>query len=169
MEDGSRPEFRRVVQRMIARLPRDPYMIAADRAVKSENNWLRGVYSDRTDGGVRTVKSRDMQRVGWGIGAMAYMLDPGEGRSPRLLFSAALSQSLERAGRGIRGAMINYRYRRQRGQDGEYTVTNVPEANTPNCHPVDALRYAVTCGAFDELLHGGSPLSYAVAHDDTRG
>ena len=167
MEDGSRPEFRRVVERMLKSLPRDPYMIAADRAVRSENNWLRGTWSDRTEGGVRTVKSRDMQRVGWGIGAMSYMLDPGEGRAPRLYFSDALSQSLERAGRGIRGAMINYRYRRQRGPDGEYTVTNVPEANTPNTHPVDALRYAITCGAFDELLHGGAPLSYAVAHNDS--
>ncbi len=165
MEDGSRPEFRRIVSKMIASLPRDPYMIAADRAVRSENNWLRGTYSDKTEGGVRTVKSRDMQRVSWGVGAMSFMLDPGAGRSPRLYFSTGLSQSLERAGRGIRGAMINYRYRRQRGHDGEYTVTNVPESNTPNTHPVDALRYAVTCGAFDEFLHGGAPLSYAVVHE----
>ena len=93
------------------------------------------------------------------------MLEPGDG-PVRLKLSSKLSASLETAGRGLRGAFINYRFKKSRNQYGEYTVTNTPENNTANCHPLDALRYAITTGAYDEKLHGGRPLAYAVAHDE---
>tara|TARA_R100000808_G_C2124907_1_gene135329 strand:+ start:55 stop:510 length:456 start_codon:yes stop_codon:yes gene_type:complete len=143
-----------------------PYMIAADRAVRSENNWLRSVYSDKIEGGVRTCKSKEHQRIMWGVGAISYMLNPGEG-FPRLFLSEDLSPHLEIAGRGLRGSFINYRFRKARNQWGEYTVTNSPEVNSASCHPLDALRYAITCGAYDETLHGGRPLPYATAHGET--
>ncbi len=165
VEDSSRPEFRRIVQREIEALPRVPYMIAADRAVRSENNWLRGTYGDRVEGGIRTCKSREHQRVMWGVGAVSYMLEPGDS-SRRLFLSDTLSAHLETAGRGLRGAFINYRFKKARNQWGEYTVTNNPEVNSANCHPIDALRYCVVCGAYDEELHGGRPLPYAIAHSE---
>lgn len=165
VEDSSRPQFRRIVKDEIAALPRMPYMIAADRAVKSENNWLRGAYSDQVEGGIRTCKSKEHQRVMWGVGAISYMLEPGDAPC-KLYMSDELSGHLEMAGRGLRGAFINYRFRKSRNQWGEYTVTNTPESNTASCHPLDALRYAVTCGAYDENLHGGKPLAYAIAHGE---
>ena len=165
VEDSSRPEFRRIVEKEIANLPRKPYMIAADRAVKSENNWLRAVYSEQCEGGIRTCRSKDHQRIMWGVGAISYMLEPGDGHV-RLYLADTLSASLETAGRGLRGSFINYRFRKARNQYGEYTVTNTPENNTANCHPLDALRYTITTGAYDEKLNGGRPLSYAVAHDE---
>jgi len=170
MEDGSRPKFREVVLDLVRECARAPYMIATDRAVRSENNWAMGTFSDVCEGGIRWAKSRTQQHIAWGVGAVEYMLNPPAGKGigqdddPRLVFSRELSGHLETAGRGLRGAMINYRYRRRRMDTGEYVITNDPETNTPNCHPCDALRYAVISSVYDEKVHGGRVLPYVEAH-----
>lgn len=163
MEDGSRPRFRDMILREVRTLGYPPWMFAADRAVRSENNWLRGTFGDVCQHGIQTLEKRDHYKRSWGIGAVSYMLAP-DMPSPRLYFSSELSGHLEMAGRGIRGSMLNYRYQRRRLDTGERVITNRPEENTPNTHPCDALRYAVGCSAWMPELHGGEVLPFALAH-----
>jgi len=198
-EDTSRPKFRKAIERFVRATGRAPYAMFADRAVTSENAWLRGAFGPVCEGGILTCESRDEQRLKTGIAIAESMLNPttaceacdstgveggratkkgivsllnagpcavceGTGvtlKRPRLLFSSELDRGLQTSGRGLIGAMLNYRYRKT----DEGVITSTPYKDDINDHPIDALRYALTMGAYDPALHGGGVLPYLLTHD----
>lgn len=185
-EDTSRPRFRDAILRFVREVGRAPYAAFADRAVTKENAWLRGALGPSMPGGVATCESSDEQRIKTGVAMVESMLNPsafceicdGRGRvgkdhcescdgrgavasNPRLVFSTELDRGLATTGRGIVGALLNYRYRKT----SEGIITSEPLKDDLNDHPVDALRYGVMMGAYDTALHGGSVLPYVVAHE----
>ena len=56
--------------------------------------------------------------------------------------------------------MVAYTYATFRTETGEVVLTSTPSKRTNADHPIDALRYAICCSAFDERLHGGKTLPY---------
>jgi hypothetical protein len=161
MTDGSRPEQRRAILSALKELgfPRDA---AADKAVPAENHWLETAVGP--DCPVHTLKGDDTQRRDWGIGAVQYMLAPGEGKPPRLYFAESLEDDMDPKKGTIRAGMQSYQYRRFRTESGELMTSNRPEDNTPASHSCDALRYGITTTMWDDELHGGAILPYLEAH-----
>lgn len=158
--------FRGAIVEMVKEAGYEPYMTGSDRAKPQEVAWLNGQFKDTAaDGGHLYFHSNKGTTRAWSIGAVAYMLDPMDEERPRFFVADSVPQGLEVAGRGVRGAFLNYRYRTMRTQSGEVSVTNKPEDNTPNCHPLDAVRYIVAVSVWDNYLHGGAALPYVLAHD----
>jgi hypothetical protein len=165
MEDGNAPQLRREITKLVRELGY-PHTACADRAVPTENQWLMGQVGDNCH--VRTLVKKDEIRRAWGIGAVSYMLAPGEGKPPRLYFASSLRASVDAKAGTIRSAMESYSYRQVRLDTGEKVVTNDPERNTPPTHAVDGLRYGISCTAYDHRLHGGDVLPYVqtIAHQE---
>jgi len=157
MVDGSRPAQRRKIVEMINEHGY-PTAVAADRAVRTENQWLATVVGD--DAPVLTLVKKDEQKRSWGIGCVSYMLDPGDGKPPRLYLADTLDGSIDEKRGTLRSALSNYKYREFRLDSGDRVITNTPETNTPPTHAADATRYILSCTAYDERLHGGRPLPY---------
>lgn len=167
-ENVGREKFRGAIRAFIASRRKPPVMIAADRAVKRENNWLRGEFGHLLMHDVKTCDSTEEQDVIHGLEMVRSMLDPaapaanddGQQR-PRLVFSRRLNLDItNEVGRGIIGSLRNYKYRKN--ADG--TMTNKPLKDDLNDHPIDALRYAVVKSAGIVELHGGDVLPYLQAH-----
>lgn len=165
MVDGSRPRQRDMIRQMMADIGYPPYMIGADRAITSENNWLYGSFGSQCRGGIETFKNSEHQLRSWGIGAVQFMLDPGDRDEPRLFFSSSLAATLDAHEVPLRTAVQQYRWLKQRLDTGEVIVTNRAEENTPNTHPCDSLRYIIGVSVWDTYLHGGEALPYAIAND----
>ena len=151
-EQISRSQFR---QRLLDFIKRrgTPYFIGADRAVPSENRWIRYTINDCHH--VKVAESKKVQRVRYGVELLRSMLDPVEG-PPRLLFSSSLDAKLTSDSYGIRAQMVNYRYKVN--AIGE--MLDEP-AKLGQEHCVDALRYLAVTSALHEPMHGGRPLPFA--------
>lgn len=156
-EGVSRETFRQEVVKFIKSKRSLPYWIATDRAVKSENSWIKSAFPqvDHT----KWCESKDDQNVKDGLACMSYMLDPFEGR-PRLYFSDQLEKGVLKQGRGIRGAMVNYCYKTD--PRDRSIILDILDKDNVNDHPVDALRYLVVTTARHEIIHGGSWLPYVM-------
>lgn len=165
MRDGSPAEQRRRINKMLRECRGVLHLAAADKAVRRENNWLRGTLGGEVVEGVRTLPGNDKQRRSWGIGAISYMLNPGEGVPPRLFFARSLSGNMDAAVGTVRGAFGAYSYQRMRLESGELIPSNKPVENTPPTHACDAVRYGIATSMWIEELHGGQPLPYALAHE----
>lgn len=163
--DTTYPRFRKIIESFVAECiskseGRPPYMMACDGAVRSETLWLKNSYQSICDGGVWCLSKDLEQRIDWGLALISSMLDPADGTKPRLYFSSELSGSTDEAVMGLRGAMVAYTYATFRTETGEVVLTSTPSKRTNADHPIDALRYAICCSAFDERLHGGKTLPY---------
>ena len=148
----SRQQFRRALLQWLKSYG-DPYWAAADRAVPSENRWLRSALKKTAH--VKVCESRKMQRVRYGVEAMRSMLDPTEG-PPRLLFADSLNASIQKTEPGIRSAMVNMRYKTN--PLGE--LTDQIAHDDIYSHFTDALRYAVITSALHPPMHGGRVLPF---------
>ena len=156
-EGVSRETFRQEVIRFIRKRRSLPYWISTDRAVKSENSWIKGAFPQVLH--TKWCESKDEQLVRNGLACISYMLDPFEG-DPRLYFSDSLPKGVLKEGRGIRGAMVNYSYKVD-PRDRSVILDSINKDNI-NDHPVDSLRYAVVTSARHEALHGGTWLPYVM-------
>lgn len=160
-DNMTRPQFRQAVNEFIEknwkRIGSPPHFIGADRAVKSENDWLRGRYAAHCTGGIGLCDSREEQKVLTGVGYMQYMLDPADKSGVRLFFSDELTQTLDPDTSGIIGGVMQYRYR-EIMVDGVKQVTNSPLKDMVNDDPVDSLRYPITMSRLIPELHGGDVL-----------
>ena len=162
-----RQAFALAEQRWSRDLRCPPCIMGADRAVKSENQWLRGAYSHRLEHGVKTCDKRDDQLRAVGIAYVQYMLAPLEG--PRRLFvSDSLAHGTTGDAMGIRDALPAYVYKKAR-INGELMTTDKPEENTPPTHPCDGLRYLVVRSRSIPDLHGGQALPESIAEAIERG
>lgn len=163
--DTTYPRFRKIVERFVREAVarsggRDPYFMACDGAVRSETLWLKNTYQGMCEGGVEALPKDWEQRLDWGLALISSMLDPADGTKPRLYFSSELNASTEDAVMGLRGAMVSYTYATFRTEVGETVLTGTPSKRNNADHPIDALRYAVCCSAFDAELHGGKTLPF---------
>ncbi|MCB9610527.1 MAG: hypothetical protein H6716_28315 [Polyangiaceae bacterium] len=163
--DTTYPRFRRIVQEFVAECVertggRPPYLMACDGAVRSETLWLKNTYQAMCEGGVWSLPKDWEQRLDWGLALISSMLDPADGTRPRLYLSAELNASTDDAVMGLRGAFLTYTYATFRTEVGEVVLTNTPSKRNNADHPIDALRYAICCSAFDADLHGGKTLPY---------
>jgi hypothetical protein len=166
VEDVSRAQWRRMVEEAVDEAGGPPACMVGDRAVKKENGWLRGAFAAMTEYGIKTCDSRDEQSVIHGVEAVRSMLDPADGTAPRLYLSQELDPTLSIDGRGLRGALINYRYVRRRTDDGDLVTTNKPNKDDINDHQVDGLRMAVIKTAKVAELHGGDVLPFLQRHSN---
>lgn len=163
--DTTYPRFRKIVEAFVRECTtlaggNPPYLMACDGAVRSETMWLKNVYSSVCEGGVWALPKDWEQRIDWGLALISSMLDPADDTKPRLYFSSELSASTDDAVMGLRGAMVSYNYATFRTETGEMVLTSSPSKRNNADHPIDALRYAVCCSAFDDSLHGGRTLPF---------
>lgn len=133
------------------------YLMACDRSPKSQRNWLKNMYEDECEAGVRYLSKRRAQAIEWGLNCISGMLDPVVGE-PRLYLSASLSASIDDATMGLRGAFTEYVNVQFRAPDGEMITIDVPSKKTNADHPMDALRYLICNSVNEEVLHGGHKL-----------
>jgi hypothetical protein len=156
-EGISRETFRQEIIKFIKSKKTLPYWVATDRAVKSENAWIKGAFPSIQF--TKWCESKDEQNVRDGLACMTYMLDPFEGK-PRLYFSDELDRGVLKEGRGIRGAMVNYAYKTD--PRDRSVILDIIEKNNVDDHPVDALRYMIVTSARHEAVHGGTWLPYVM-------
>lgn len=161
VSDTTRLRFRDIVKDFFEAVEEETgrpiFLVACDRAPKSERNWLMNAYDDQCEAGVRYLSKRRAMAIDWGLNCISGMLDPVIGE-PRLYLSASLSASIDDATMGLRGAFTEYVNVQFRAPDGEMITIDEPSKKTNADHPMDALRYAI-CNSVDEvLLHGGHKL-----------
>lgn len=134
-----------------------PDIAGADRAVLSENQWLRNYFAtSRLE--VRTMMTREEQAIAQGISVAASMLDPAIGE-PRLLFSDHLSRTTKGSTAPVIAALLAYRW--TLNADGE--ITDIPLKDKVNDHAADWLRYALMATRDRPAFHGGRNLTLALA------
>lgn len=163
--DTTYPRFRKIVEEFVRDCVRraggnQPYLMAGDGAVRSEMLWLKNTYQAVCEGGVWQLPKDWEQRIDWGLALISSMLDPANGTKPRLYFASDLSPSTDDSVMGMRGAMVSYTYATFRTEVGEVVLTGTPSKRNNADHPIDALRYAICCSAFDAQLHGGKTLPF---------
>lgn len=161
--DTTRLRFRRVVEKFVDdvkdKCGGEIYMMACDRAVKSERAWLENKYDSECEAGVQYLSERQDQRIDWGLAAISGMLAPMDG-DPRLFLSASLSATTDEATMGMRGAFQEYVRAQFKADTGELVTSDKPSKKTNADHQIDALRYLICCSAGEELLHGGHKIPY---------
>lgn len=165
VEGVSRIQFRELVKAAVEDIGYPPSGVANDRAVRSEKLWARGYFGSVAEFGVKSCDSTQEQSIPFGVEAIRSMMDPVD-EEPKLLFSDTLSPTLRKDGRGLRGALINYRFAMRMDPDGSKVQTNQPLKDDINDHPIDALRYGVVMFAKQRKLHGGRILPFARAHPE---
>ncbi len=162
LEDVGPMDVRRSIDRAVAEIGRSPAFCASDRAVKVQRAWLTGRFGSESI--VQTCETKSEQDIRRGLTMLRFMLDPPEDDEPLLVFSNELPNHLHIAGRGILGAMVNLRYKR----DGEGNLTNIVHKDNINDHPVDAIRYGVVTSAPFAEFHGGDVLRAMYAEGPRR-
>jgi hypothetical protein len=141
--------WRQTVKRFIDQYTQRPYLIAADRAIPTENQWLRTVWGvKRTI--VMPLSTRHDQYIRNGVMAMSDMLSPVD-RPPTLVFSSRLPRKYDGDLQGIVPSMQAYRYTLDRSG----TPTDRIFKDNTHDHAIDALRYAIVAGLRFADLHGG--------------
>jgi len=152
--------WRQTVQAMIDTYSRAPYLIAADRAIPSENQWLRSVWGSRRTI-VMPLSTRHDQYVRHGVTAVSDMLAPVDA-PPTLLFSASLPRTYDGDLQGIVPSMQGYRY----VCDRSGTPTDRIYKDNVHDHAIDSLRYAIVAGLrFPDLHAGRLPLRHTRGPD----
>ncbi|MGA0418388.1 MAG: hypothetical protein ACO3O1_12130, partial [Ilumatobacteraceae bacterium] len=147
--------WRQTVQAMIDTYSRAPYLIAADRAIPSENQWLRSVWGSRRTI-VMPLSTRHDQYVRHGVTAVSDMLAPVDA-PPTLLFSSSLPRTYDGDLQGIVPSMQGYRY----VCDRSGTPTDRIYKDNVHDHAIDSLRYAIVAGLrFPDLHAGRLPLRH---------
>tara|TARA_R110002110_G_scaffold200927_2_gene411696 strand:- start:16615 stop:17997 length:1383 start_codon:yes stop_codon:yes gene_type:complete len=141
--------WRQTVKTFIDKYTTKPFLISADRAVPSENMWLRGVYGPRRTI-VMPLSTKHDQYVQNGVRAIADMLAPVD-RPPLLMFSDKLRLQYDGDLWGAIQSMQGYRYI----VDRSGVATSRIYKDNCSDHIIDALRYAVVAGLRFADLHGG--------------
>ena len=152
--------WRQTVQTMIDTYSRTPYLIAADRAIPVENQWLRSVWGSRRTI-VMPLSTRHDQYVRHGVTAVSDMLAPVDA-PPTLLFSSSLPRTYDGDLQGIVPSMQGYRY----VCDRSGTPTDRIYKDNVHDHAIDSLRYAIVAGLrFPDLHAGRLPLRHTRGPD----
>jgi hypothetical protein len=152
--------WRQTVQTLIDTYSSAPYLIAADRAIPGENQWLRSVWGSRRTI-VMPLSTRHDQYVRHGVTAVSDMLAPVDA-PPTLLFSSSLPRTYDGDLQGIVPSMQGYRY----VCDRSGTPTDRIYKDNVHDHAIDSLRYAIVAGLrFPDLHAGRLPLRHTRGPD----
>ena len=147
----NRQRFRAAIKKWWSHPDRGyPAYAVADRAIVSENTWLRSLCAKHSPStSVHTLVSRDEQRRHNGVEMLRDALDPSESR-PRLLFALSLERAAIGETPGIVPSMINLAWATDRlGRPLDW----VPDSQVWR-DATDALRMAyVGCRLVRSLHH----------------
>lgn len=135
-----RDHLRDYILRACKRYGRPPTDIAADRAVKVENQWLKNTFPSTR---VHTMKSRQDQDIRTGLQIIEAALEPVDA-PPRLYIADHLAKNPPP--RGIVRCFEGYRW----GRLSNGAISDRPHKNNVHDHSLDALRYASVAFLFDE-------------------
>ena len=135
-----RDHFRDYLLRTVKRLGRPPTDIAADRAVKSENQWCKSAFPKSR---VHTMRTRHDQDIRTGLQIIEAALEPVDA-PPRLYIADHLAR--DAPPRGIVRCFEGYRWAK---------LANGATSDRPmKCgrfdHGIDALRYAAVAFLFEQ-------------------
>ncbi len=152
-EDGiPRDHLRDYILSATRRYGRPPTDIAADRAVKSENAWLKGALPSTRVHTMRTKKDQDIRT---GLQVIEAALEPVDS-PPKLYIAEHLAKNPAR--RGIVKCFEGYRWARL----ANGAISDRPHKDNVFDHSLDCLRYAAVAFLFDERsayvvgrTHGG--------------
>ena len=147
-----RDHLRDYITTAVKRLGRPPTDIGADRAVKTENQWIMAEFPSAR---VHTMKSRRDQDIRTGLQIIEAALEPVDA-PPRLLIAEHLARKSPR--RGIVRCFEGYRWAKL----ASGATSDRPVKCNVYDHSIDALRYAAVAFLFDERkpyvvgrAHGG--------------
>lgn len=150
MEPGNYVAFRDPLVAMVERhmgAGKSPRLVGTDRAVKSENAWLRLRWIATE---VRSMRSRDEQAIRTGINLVGDMLDPEVGE-PRLLISDKLRRETGCRVLGAIDAFQSYRW----SHDSEGNPIEHAVKDNVSDHANDAIRYGIMAARDRPEYHGG--------------
>lgn len=156
LKDISHGQMRTAIRDYVQSRGKAPIWIAADRAVKAQNIWVKSQFPEVK---LATMRTREEQSIISGIEGIRSMLEPWDGSPPRLFVAKSLrSNPMSMDDRGIRDSLKLYEYETVNGER-----TNTPSRSPvdPNKHAIDALRYLVHSSRLQDHMHGGSHLPYA--------
>jgi len=134
-----RDHLRDYILQKVKRLGRPPTDIAADRAVKSENQWIRGALPTSR---VHTMKTRADQDIRTGLQIIEAALEPVDA-PPRLFVADHLASNPPP--RGIVRCFEGYRWARL----ANGATSDRPQKCGVFDHSIDALRYAAVAFLFE--------------------
>ncbi len=158
--EGSYQQFRDALSRKVRSIGYLPSLLAADKAVKSENAWAREHFTAKC--WVATLDGGAEQELVYGLECLRALLDPAaDDEPPRLLFADSLAYDPHDPNPGIVGSLLSYSY--MRGRNGVLTNIPIKSATDPYKHAVDALRYPIVATAKKPQFHGGRALPFAAA------
>ena len=134
-----RDHLRDFILQKVKRLGRPPTDIAADRAIKSENQWLRGALPSSR---VHTMQTRKDQDIRTGLQIIEAALEPVDA-PPRLYIADHLAKNAPP--RGIVRCFEGYRWARL----ASGATSDRPQKDNRTDHGIDALRYAAVAFLFE--------------------
>ena len=153
--------FRHMLAAFVGKRRNPPALMVGDRAVKSENNWMRGAFGEASD--VQTCRTRDEQDLTRGSEMLRFMLAPMVEGAPRLL----LSSELRRSPGDVEGALhirdAFHSYQAKRDRDGRLTNKPNDAPDDPAKHVLDTVRMAIVITAHDDRYHGGRELPFVTS------
>ena len=135
-----RDHLRNYVITACRRLGRPPTDIAADRAVKSENQWLQHEFPMSR---VHTMKTRQDQDIRTGLQVIEAALEPLD-TPPRFYIADHLAKNPPP--RGIVRCFENYKWARL----ANGATSDRPQKDNRHDHGIDAVRYAAVAFLFDD-------------------
>jgi len=134
-----RDHLRDFILQKVKRLGRPPTDIAADRAIKSENQWLRGALPSSR---VHTMQTRKDQDIRTGLQIIEAALEPVDA-PPRLYIADHLAKNAPP--RGIVRCFEGYRWAKL----ASGATSDRPQKDNRTDHGIDALRYAAVAFLFE--------------------
>ena len=135
-----RDHLRNYVINACNRLGRPPTDIAADRAVKSENQWLKHEFPTSR---VHTMKTRKDQDIRTGLQIIEAALEPLD-TPPRFYIADHLAKNPPP--RGIVRCFENYKWAKL----ANGATSDRPQKDNRHDHGIDAVRYAAVAFLFEE-------------------
>ena len=153
LDGAPRGHWRRHLEQWIKQHGTTPVLAGCDRAIPTENNWLRDTFPEMR---VAAMESLKEQKIENGTELIRDMLDPYEAE-PRMLFARSLEKQAPSGGEtgGLLFSMRELRYK----LDADGQPTRKVHKDNLTDHATDALRYAVVASRSDPALHGGKSLA----------
>mgnify|MGYP001558513637 CR=1 FL=1 len=150
-------KFRVLLDTWLKRRRRKPTNACADRAVVSENAFLRRLIGGESH--VLTLESHTEQRINNGIEMLRDAFDPPTGQ-PRIVFARSLASESRGETPGIVPAVRNFQW--------EVDAAGFPKPvvrDDEHKHACDALRYGWVGCRRDQRLHHVLPALYGLGPD----
>ncbi len=159
LPDGrlNQSKFRTLLADWLKRKNSKPLLACADRAVVTENGFLRRLLAGETQ--VITMETSSEQRVNNGLEMLRDAFDP-PGRPPRIVFAKSLAAESRGETPGIRPSILAFRWEVDKAGFPKPVVVD-----NEHKHSVDALRYGWVGARRDSRLHLTLPAMYGLGPD----